>query len=440
MEQSAIDWAEAKAKSLAVAEYTVVEHHLDEMQARFSDNSLSVVNRLLTTELGVYLAKGRKRVLGSLSSTGRRSVEEFVEKLFASMNSTSAESDFAPLPAGGAGYSHNGDADASLDPFDQAACAKSAIQAALSAGASRVAGSLTARRTLVVQRTSAGLQGSDERTSYLLNVRAFADKDASGHGVSVATRLRDLETEQAGRRAGEWAKKSRNPRQPEEGVYSVIFGRTVAADLFQHVGRSASAFAMETGLSFLPEKSGERAGSDRLTVKDHGQIEGGPDSRSFDDEGRATSTTVILDGGQMARHLHNSTTAAKHGAEPTGNAGIISPRPWNIEVVPGSSDIEEMVRETKRGIFVTNNWYTRFQSYKTGEYSTLPRDAAFYIEGGRIGHPVAGFRISDSIPRQLGAVTLLGRERSWIEWWEVSTPVLQPDMLVDGVRITRAAT
>ena len=99
--------------------------------------------------------------------------------------------------------------------------------------------------------------------------------------------------------------------------------------------------------------------------------------------------------------LHNSSTAKKFGKDrSTGNAGIIAPRPTTIVFNKGDIPFEEMIRETQDGILVTNNWYTRYQNMRTGEYSTVPRDAAFRIKDGEIKEPLSGFRLSDSVPRQ----------------------------------------
>ena len=97
-----------------------------------------------------------------------------------------------------------------------------------------------------------------------------------------------------------------------------------------------------------------------------------------------------------------------------------------------------MIKEVKKGILITNNWYTRFQNYRSGEYSTIPRDATFLIEKGQIKHPITGVRISDALPRQLRNITAIGIDRTWIEWWEVSTPVFTPSLLINGARATKA--
>ncbi len=71
-------------------------------------------------------------------------------------------------------------------------------------------------------------------------------------------------------------------------------------------------------------------------------------------------------------------------------------------------------KEVRRGIYVTNNWYTRFQNYCEGVYSTVPRDAAFLIENGEIKKSGVGMRISDTLPRQFLNIQALGKESRWI--------------------------
>ena len=123
-----------------------------------------------------------------------------------------------------------------------------------------------------------------------------------------------------------------------------------------------------------------------------------------------------MDGGVFRTMLHNTTTANKFKSKSTGNAGIIAPSPTTIVFKEGDMGFDEMIKKTGNGILITNNWYTRYQNQRTGEYSTVPRDAAFLIEGGELKQPVNGLRVSDSIPRQLQNIEYISRERKWIKW------------------------
>lgn len=432
-----LDWIANKCKSLGVENYDAITFSELSGQSRFSNNSITTVNYLLTLESMVYMSKGKKRIVGLITSTERESLEKTLERLYNSMITGSPDSEFAPLPKGPFNYKRLYDSDDSL-LIDNSEYAARAIDAAIMSGAKRVAGSLQGTMQKVMLRTSTGVDTSDIRTAYTLNVRAFVEKDASGHGVAVSTSIKGLDVESAGKQAGSNAKNALSPKQVEQGKYTLLIGRTVFANLVEAIGNSASAFSIESGLSFLPDKLGSEVAVQTFSLTDHGQVKGGVNSRSFDDEGLPTHTTSIIEKGVLRSHLHNSTTAKKWNTDSTANAGLIEPHPWNLEVSSGDSSLEEMISEVKRGIYITNNWYTRYQSYKLGEYSTLPRDYAAYIENGEIKHSVTGFRVSDSIPRQLRSIRMIGKERSWVKWWEVHTPVLCPDVLVDDVTITRA--
>ena len=112
--------------------------------------------------------------------------------------------------------------------------------------------------------------------------------------------------------------------------------------------------------------------------------------------------------------------------------------PWNLEIGAGDSSYREMVGEMKKGMILTSNWYTRFTSYQTGEFSTVPRDGAYLVENGEITGPLNSLRISDTLERMFSSVESLSKEREWIQWWEVDVPTLCPWVLVGGVRVTKA--
>ncbi|RZN56002.1 MAG: hypothetical protein DSO09_00280 [Candidatus Methanomethylicota archaeon] len=92
----------------------------------------------------------------------------------------------------------------------------------------------------------------------------------------------------------------------------------------------------------------------------------------------------------------------------------------------------------KDGIYVTSNWYTRFQNYRTGDFSTLCRDNTFLIENGEIKGAIKGVRISDNLLRIFNSIDYLFKERKWIKWWEVSIPTLISSMILNNVYITKA--
>jgi PmbA protein len=428
------------AKGLGADDAVALSAKSADSMIRFANDSVTVVNRVEEAELTVYLAKGGRRGIASTSNLTSASVKRFVRDLFASMKEL-PRSEYAPLPDKASKYTPRSSGyDKRLEDADRElpGLAKTAIESAREAGGKRSAGVIDAGKGTVAILASNGTRGSDSKTAITLNIRSFAENEASGHGLSCSATLRGFDPARAGKRAGEGAKSMRGAAEPEAGKYQVLLSPTVASNLVEIVADAASAFSVDAGMSYLADKLGKSVASASFSLSDHGVKEGGFGGRLFDDEGTATRSNRVIEGGELKGYLHNLTTAKKWGVSSTGNAGFVTPHAWNLEVGRGDSTYDEMVGEMKRGIVLTSNWYTRFKNYRTGEFSTVPRDGAYLVENGRVVRPLKGMRAGDDLQRLFSSVLLLSKEREWIQWWEVERPTLCPWILADGVNITRA--
>lgn len=430
------------ARKLGADEAILITVLSNERMVRFANSSVTVTKNVNESGQVVYLAKGGRRIIGSSSNPQKASLERFVELLYKSMMSLPKDPGYVPLPSRGRAYRPKASHDRRLESAEGllAGYVQEAIGSAESAGARRTAGSLEAGVTSHHIMSSTGTVGSDTSSKILLNIRAFTDRDASGHGLSCAAAVRDFDPAEAGARAGAHSKRMRNARQlNEEGkTYQVLMSPTVASNLLGLVGEFASAFSIEAGTSYLVDKLGKSVASEALSLTDMGKGEGCLQGRTFDDEGQPTQATKIVEGGVLKSYLHNLSTAKRFKTKSTGNAGLIEPGPWNLEVGRGDSHYDEMVKEMKHGLVLTSNWYTRFKNYRTGEFSTVPRDGTYLVQSGEVVAPIKGIRISDSLERMFSSVRLLSKEREWVQWWEVDTPTLCPWVLVDGVTVTKA--
>ena len=435
-----VDSALNELRIAGVDNSSVLVSNSTEKKIRFSNNTITISKEIDIIFLSIYASKDGKRIIGSTSNLFGKPLKFFINSLVDSCISLHPSKDYISPPSGPFKYSHNCNLDNKIrdGEIDMVGVVKQAIDSGLKAKAERVSGSLSSHYSNRIIRTSKGIEAHDQSTGININLRAFTDDNASGHGLSCSPTLDDFNGEEAGRIAGEYAKRSLKPKMIKDGIYDLVLTPTVAADIIQNVGLSASAFSVEMNTSFLTKKIGKEIATEDFTLTDYGIVNGGLEGRIFDDEGVPTQKTTIIDNGILENYLHNTTTAKKFKTNTTGNAGMISPKPWNLVVSAGSFTSNELISEVKRGLFITNNWYTRFQNLSSGEYSTVPRDAAFLIEDGEIKEPVAGIRISDSIPRQLLNISGISKDRKWIEWWEVEIPTLSPYILLKNVPITRA--
>jgi len=125
---------------------------------------------------------------------------------------------------------------------------------------------------------------------------------------------------------------------------------------------------------------------------------------------------VLVNKGVLKTYLHNTTTAKKFKAKTTGNAGLVSPEPHALFVKPGDWTKDEIFSEVKDGLWLTNTWYTRFQSYVTGDFSTIPRDGIFHIRKGEVVETWKDVRLTDNLLRMMKNIEALSNKPEQMMW------------------------
>jgi len=99
------------------------------------------------------------------------------------------------------------------------------------------------------------------------------------------------------------------------------------------------------------------------------------------------------------------------------------PMPFNIVVAPGDASVDEMISETKHGIFVTRFHYTNPVEPAKVILTGLTRDGTFLIENGEITKPTMNLRYTDSMLSALKTIPLIGKSLEIVE--EVTTPAMR---------------
>lgn len=414
-----------------------------ERMLKFTNSDVSAGRLSMDQSASLFVANGKRVAATTLKELGRKDVERTLAKFERFVAKEKPNSEYNGIAKTGF---RKLDVMNLYDPRVEkltgeeiAGYVAEGIDGALSGGASRASGILRCSSSREILRTSGGAKCAQKSTSLSFSIRAFAEGEGSGHKISVTRTMQHFKPGNAGRLAGELARESMNPKAVPAGKYDVIFDPMAAAVMLQHVGDAASIFSVEAGFSFLEGRLNKKVGSDIVTIFDDGTLPGGVASTNFDAEGMPAQKTTLIRFGVLRNYLHSTGTAKRYGVQTTGNAGIIHPHPWNVVVDKGNYDVRELIGEMKKGLFVTNMWYMRFQNYRTGEFSAIPRDAVFYVENGRISHPVKGLRVSDSMPSLLSRVEALSEQREQVYGWEVETPVRCGHVLCRGMRFTKAA-
>jgi len=397
-------------------------------QVRFSNNEITAAKEYNSVKAKIFVAKGKKKAQFTLENV--KDIDEDLKKSVKFLDKMQENKDYYGIAKGPFAYNKR-ICDKSIAEADAVELAFGAIEAC---EAQRLAGVLYTKYQKVDLATPY-TESEDERSFIEISVRAF-ENESSGHAVNCSSTLKGFNGEKASEEASDLAKKGVSPTLGEKGRYDVLFTPLCFATLFSSGLYSLSAFFVDSGISFFRDKMGEKVASELLSVANDGTVNQGIYTAKFDEEGVPTQRTPLIEKGVLSNFLHNTSTAVKFETETTGNAGLDIPEPQNLLIKEGDNSVDGLIGEIKSGLMVTNTWYTRFQNYMTGDFSTIPRDAILRIENGEITGSVKNIRISDNMLRVLENIYATGKGTEQIHWWECEYPVFSPYCLVKNVTVT----
>ncbi len=427
-----------KAKSLGADEVVAATTFGKYRQVRFSNNQVDITAAWNDYVTGVALA-WKKRVIAS-QIRDFQDVDKNVKQMLSLAKVSKENPMFGGFAKGNFHYAKS-KADKKLEHLESPTeYVFEAVNAAEKEAGSKVdsGGILFTSYEDIYLVSSEGPSGVDSRSAVELSIRAFAEREASGHGVECSSSLKDFKPSRAGQKAGEIAKLAKNPKIGNEGTYDVVFDPLIFGSSLAVWARMVSAFSVLVQMSVFVNKIGQKVAPEIVTLKDNPASYSVAD-RAFDDEGVPTRENVFIDHGVLKTYLHNTSTAKIFKTETTGNAGLVAPSSWNVEMAPGGMSKEEIFKETKKGLYLTNTWYTRFQNYVKGDFSTIPRDGIFQIEKGEIAQSLKDLRVSDNALTMLSNIAAISKERQHVHWWaEADPPSLSPYVLIRNVHLTKS--
>lgn len=307
---------------------------------------------------------------------------------------------YTPVPAAYA------DATAAITPEYRAKVAESSIGPAREAGCV-AAGFLQDSANWQAMANSAGLFGYHRRTSLDFSV-TMRTEDGTGSGY-VERDYNDaarFDGGAASRIAAQKATASREAKAIEPGKYTVIMEPTAAVELLQPLAFSLNARQADEGRSPLSKpgggtRLGEKLVDESVTITsdpNHPDVPAAP----WSGDGRPFTPTTWIEKGVVRNLFYSRYWAQKQGKPAT-------PFPPNIIMAGGNASLEDLIKDTARGVLITRFWYIRFVDPQTLLLTGLTRDGTFYIENGQIKHAVKNFRFNESPIIMLNNVDALGR-------------------------------
>jgi PmbA protein len=382
--------------------------------------ALENVERNRDKSIGVAVYLGQRRGNASTSDFSRSALEQTVRAAYDIARFT-AEDPVAGLPD-----------EADLAPpeatqRDLDLCHPWAIDAqAAAALALRCEAAAFATDRRVTNSEGAGVSAQQSHF-FMGNTRGFRGGYASSrHGVSVSpivgknqdmqrdywyTSMRDATElaapEAVGRYAAERALSRMQSRKISTREVPVLFESTLASGLIGAYVQATSGGSLYRKSSFLEGCLGQGAMAEHLDLHEFPHVRKGKGSAPFDDEGVTTHARRVVDGGVVQGYFLSSYSARKLGMKTTGNAGGAHNLTLSSRSTQPGDNLDAMLRKLDRGLFVIE-LIGQGVNGVTGDYS---RGAAgFWVEGGRIVHPVHEITIAGNLREMLKGIVAVGAD------------------------------
>ncbi|MEV4704020.1 metallopeptidase TldD-related protein [Actinoplanes sp. NPDC049316] len=409
----------ARSVAGAGAEAEVVAAHSAEALTRFANSAIHQNVADATTTVSLRLHLDGRTASGSTTRTDAEGLRSLVERTVAAARLSPPDPTWpgltppTPLPPD-AGYD---EATASAGPQERAARVRDFVQAA---GGLETAGFC---RTSYASGAFANTAG---HSAHGRSAEAAMDgiaRLAGADGVArrASGRLADLDGVALGERAAAKARAAGSPVELPPGRYEVVLEPTAVADLLDNLasfGFNGKAYAQHQSFA----EPGSRQFDPRITITDEPLGARLP----FDEEGTPRATLLLVEDGITRAVSHDRTSAAEAGAVSTGHASAAS-RSWgpiaaNLHLAAGpvanavpeagagptASSARALVAEMRRGLLITDLWYTRVLDQKSLVITGLTRNGVWLVEDGEVTTAVGNMRFTQSYPQALGPGAVLG--------------------------------
>ncbi len=214
----------------------------------------------------------------------------------------------------------------------------------------------------------------------------------------------------------ELAKQSINPKDIEEGVYTVIFSPDAVSNFLEFlswVGFNTKNI-YEKSVVFW-DKMNQKIFSEEVTMYDDFQEEdfvGIP----FDIEGTPRKKVTIIENGIFkATPLSRKYAKLLNKDHPTGHNFVPEPNmagvfPLNLIIKNGNKSLQNLIKNTDDGIYVHNLHYCNLIDHYNLLLTGLTRFGLFKIKNGKLSYPLKNMRFTDSIPNVFNNIVEIASE------------------------------
>jgi PmbA protein len=228
--------------------------------------------------------------------------------------------------------------------------------------------------------------------------------------------------ESVGAEAARRALQRLGARQLSTRVVPVLFPAELAKGLFGHLVAAIRGTSQYRRASFLLDAVGKQIFPPFIHIDEDPLIPRALGSAPFDGEGVATRPRQLIAEGVLQGYVLSSYSARRLGLQTTANAGGVH----NLIVRPSAGSLAELIASCDEA-FVVGELLGQGVNIVTGDYS---RGAAgFWVERGKIVHPVNEVTVAGSLADIFKSIRALGSDI------DVRGSVRCGSVLVDGLTV-----
>jgi predicted Zn-dependent protease len=148
--------------------------------------------------------------------------------------------------------------------------------------------------------------------------------------------------------------------------------------------------------SYLSNFYKNKVFSNNLNIIENPKLDYFTGSKTIDHEGFKTSKKKIIENGIFKKIIYNQENAIKYNKKPTGNGINNETEYTNIFLKPGKQSINNIIKNTKKGLLVYTILGMHSSNITNGEFSTNISNAV-EIENGELKKSVTNLSFSGNM-------------------------------------------
>ena len=375
---------------------------------RFARNAVSTAGLANDSTIQVQVAFGKKQGIATINEFDDKSLEKVVRRAEDLARLAPENPEFMPAVAKQQFKASDTfvKRTADIDPEYRAQAAAYSIEACRKKGLV-AAGFFTDSTSFEAVANSNGVFGHQELTSldFTCTIRT-EDGRGSGWVKRSARDVARFDPREAAEVAIEKALRSVEAKALEPGRYTVIMEPSATSDLITFMLSGFDARRSDEGRSFLSKKGGANRLGDKL-FDEQVNIWSDPWDKDvpvlpWDNNMLPRERQALIKDGRIANLNYSQYWAKMTGARAVGLQG-------NIIMAGTDKSTAELIANTKKGVLVTRTWYIRMVDPQSVLLTGLTRDGTFYVENGKIKHPIKNFRFNESPVTMLNNIEEIGK-------------------------------